>query len=58
MEGGETVLKRYIINGMEFQYEEGEQPASAVEVKPEKKAAKPLNKAVKPANKTKAVKKK
>ena len=58
MEGGETVLKRYIINGMEFQYEEGEQPAGAVEVKPEKKAAEPLNKAVKPANKKKVVKRK
>lgn len=51
------MLKRYIVNGMEFQYEEGEQPKGAVEVLPEK-AAEPLNKAVKPANKTKAVKKK
>jgi hypothetical protein len=51
------MLKRYIVNGMEFQYEEGEQPAGAVEVKPEKKkAAEPQNKAVKPANKAKAVK--
>ena len=51
------MLKRYIVNGMEFQYEEGEQPAGAVEVKPEMKAAEPLkNKAVKPTNKTKAVK--
>ena len=58
MEGGETVLKRYIINGMEFQFEEGEQPAGAVEVKPDKKAAEPLNKAVKPANKKKVVKRK
>ena len=41
---------------MEFQYEEGEQPTGAVEVKPEKKAAEPQNKAVKPANKAKAVK--
>lgn len=46
------MLKRYIVNGMEFQYEEGEQPAGAVEVKPEKKAAEPQNKAVKPANKS------
>lgn len=45
------MLKRYIVNGMEFQYEEGTQPKGAVEVKPEKKAAEPLNKAVKPANK-------
>ena len=59
------MLKRYIVNGLEYQYEEGTQPKGAVEVKPEKKAAEPLNKAaeplnkaVKPANKTKAVKKK
>jgi len=58
MEGGETVLKRYIVNGMEFQYDEGEQPAGAVEVKPEEKAAEPLNKAVKPANKKRTVKRK
>ena len=50
------MLKRYIVNGMEFQYEEGEQPVGDVEVKPEKKAAEPQNKAVKPANKAKAVK--
>ena len=52
------MLKRYIVNGMEFQYEEGEQPAGAVEVKPEEKAAEPLNKAVKPANKKRTVKRK
>ena len=52
------MLKRYIVNGMEFQYEEGEQPAGAVEVKPEKKAAEPLNKAVKPANNKRTVKRK
>ena len=51
------MLKRYIVNGLEYQYEEGEQPAGAVELKPTKKAAEPLNKAVKPANKVKAVKK-
>lgn len=45
------MLKRYIVNGLEFQYEEGEQPKGAVEVRPEKKAAAPQNKAVKPANK-------
>ena len=50
------MLKRYIVNGLEFQYEEGTQPAGAVEVK--EKAAEPMNKAVKPANKAKAVKKK
>lgn len=52
------MLKRYIVNGLEFQYEEGEQPKGAVEIRPERKAAEPLNKAVKPANKAKAVKKK
>ena len=52
------MLKRYIVNGLEFQYEEGTQPAGAVEIQLEKKAAEPLNKAVKPANKAKAVKKK
>ena len=58
MEGGETVLKRYIINGMEFQYEEGEQPEGAVELKPKEKAAEPQNKAVRPANKKRTVKRK
>lgn len=58
MEGGETVLKIYEYGGYTYQFEEGEQPAGAVELKPEKKAAEPLNKAVKPANKTKAVRKK
>ena len=58
MKGGDPMLKRYIVNGMEFQYEEGEQPAGAVEVKPEKKAAEPLNKAVKPANNKRTVKRK
>lgn len=52
------MLKRYIVNGMEFQYEEGEQPAGAVEVKPEKKAAELLNKVVKPANKVRKAAKK
>ena len=51
------MLKRYIVNGMEFQFEEGEQPVGAVEVQPEKKAEEPLkNEAVKPTNK--AVRKK
>ena len=49
------MLKRYIINGKEWQYEEGQQPAGAVEVKaavePPKKTRRPS------ANKTrKAVK--
>lgn len=52
------MLKQYIVNGHQYQYEEGEQPAGAVElvakrkaVKPSEKAEKPANKAVKPANK-------
>ena len=52
------MLKIYEYNGAFFQFEEGEQPEGAVELKPTKKAAEPLNKAVKPANKAKAVKKK
>ena len=55
VKGGDPMLKRYIINGKEFQYEEGKQPEGAAEVRPVK-AAEPLNKAVRPANK-KAVKK-
>jgi hypothetical protein len=51
------MLKNYMWRGVEWQFEEGEQPEGAVELKP-KKAAEPLNKAVKPANKAKAVKKK
>lgn len=49
------MLKEYIVNGLRYQYEEGEQPESAVELK---KAVEPSNKAVKPANKRKAVVKK
>ena len=52
------MLKSYLWRGVEWQFEEGEQPAGAVELKPTKKAAEPRNKAVKPANKTKAVRKK
>jgi len=49
------MLKEYIINGKQYQYEEGEQPDGAVEVK----AVEPQkNKAAKPANKRKAVVKK
>lgn len=29
------MLKRYLINGKEWQYEEGEQPTGAVELEPE-----------------------
>lgn len=42
------MLKNYLMpNGHIYQYEEGEQPESAVEVKAEE----PKDKAVKPANK-------
>lgn len=47
------MLKEYIVNGKQYQYEEGEQPEGAVEVK---KAVEPPKKAVKPANKSRAVK--
>lgn len=51
------MLKEYIVNGLTYQFEEGEQPDGAVEVKA--KAVEPSNKAVKPANKSrKAVSKK
>lgn len=56
LKGGENMLKQYIINGKQYQYEEGEQPEGAVELK---KAVEPSNKAVKkPANKTRKVVKK
>lgn len=51
------MLKIYIVNGLTFQFEEGEQPEGAVEVVEKKKAVDPSDKAVKPANKSrKAVK--
>lgn len=47
------MLKNYIVNGLQYQYEEGKQPEGAVEVK----AVKPSNKTVKPESKArKAVK--
>lgn len=49
------MLKDYLVNGRQFQYEEGTQPDGAVEVK---KAVEPSNKAAKPANKRRAVKSK
>lgn len=56
------MLKRYLINGKEYQYEEKEAPAGAIPVEQkapapvqEKKKAEPLNKSVTPKNK--AVKK-
>lgn len=48
------MLKKYLVKGKEYQFEEGKQPADAVEIRPEEKAAeKPANK-VKPAPKNKA----
>ncbi len=41
------MLKDYIVNGKQYQFNEGEQPEGAVEVK----AVKPSTKVVKPANK-------
>jgi hypothetical protein len=53
------MLKKYIYKGKEWQYEEGEQPKGAVELRPKQKAAEPpKNKAVKPTNKSRAVRKK
>lgn len=50
------MLKEYLYNGARFQYNEGEQPEGAVELKaqPPEKAA--PAKAVKPANKGRTVK--
>lgn len=52
------MLKYYVVNGKQYQYEEGEQPAGAGEliplekVKPSEKAETPANKAAaKPVNK-------
>ncbi len=46
------MLKHYVWRGSEWQFEEGEQPKEAIELKPaEKKAVEPQDKAVKPANK-------
>ena len=42
------MLKIYKINGLTYQFEEGEQPSDAVEVK----TVKSENKAVKPVNKS------
>lgn len=46
LQKGGDMLKIYIINGKEWQFEEGEQPKGAVEKKPEYKSNKtPANKA-------------
>lgn len=50
------MLKNYIVNGRQYQFEEGKQPEGAVEVK--MKTVEPSDKAKKPTNKVKkAVKK-
>jgi hypothetical protein len=48
LKGGENMLKNYIVDGRQYQFEEGTQPEGAVEVK----AVEPSTKAVKPANKS------
>lgn len=48
------MLKEYIVDGRQYQYEEGTQPKDAVEVKkvePQDKAARPQNKKRKAATK-------
>ncbi len=49
------MLKRYYYKGKEWQYEEGEQPKGAVELKA---APAPQNKAKQPVNKSRKVAKK
>lgn len=52
LKGGETdMMKEYIVNGRQYQFEEGEQPDGAVEVK----KVEPQDKAVKPQNKKRKV---
>ena len=48
------MLKEYLVNGIQYQFEEGEQPEGAVEVKPTPVAAPPV-KVKKPANKARKV---
>lgn len=52
------MLKEYIYHGATYQFEEGEEPEGAEEVKtvkPSEKAAKPENKAGKPSNRSRKV---
>lgn len=52
LKGGEAdMMKEYIVNGRQYQFEEGEQPDGAVEVK----KVEPQDKAVKPQNKKRKV---
>ena len=46
------MIKEYMVGGKQYQFEEGEQPKGAIEVK----KVEPQNKAVKPANKAKRTK--
>lgn len=46
------MIKEYMVGGKQYQFEEGEQPKDAVEVK----KVEPQNKAVRPANKAKRTK--
>lgn len=48
------MLKKYIVNGKKYLYEEGTQPEGAVEVKKQE----PQNKAVQPANKARRARRK
>lgn len=48
------MMKDYMVNGRQYQFEEGTQPENAVEVK----KVEPQNKAVKPANKARRTKQK
>lgn len=53
------MLKNYIWNGAQFQFEEGQQPDGAVEVKPQiqtKAVEPPKKEAPKPVNKARTVK--
>ena len=50
-------MKRYMVNGAEFWYHEGDQPEGAIEIKAEKPADKkqaPATKEAAPADKAKA----
>ena len=47
------MLKKYIVNGKKYLYEEGEQPAGAVEAKAKEEVQ---DKAKKPANKARRAK--
>ena len=49
------MLKEYIFNGLTFQFEEGQQPSGAVEVKSKKAVDPPKKEAPKPANKSRKV---